>query len=158
MSLDVEELYRRYGPMVVRRCRSLLGDDELAWEASQEVFVQLLRRRDRLDVHAPSSLLWTTATRVCLNRMRRTRRRPEDADDLVWRIARAPEDEGPTLARLTLARLFADERSSTRVMAVLHLRDGLTLQEVAAETGLSVSGVRRRLGKLREHLHELEDA
>ena len=37
-------------------------------------------------------------------------------------------------------------------MAVLHYVDGLTLEQVAAETGLSVSGVRKRLRKLRVDL------
>jgi RNA polymerase sigma-70 factor (ECF subfamily) len=37
-------------------------------------------------------------------------------------------------------------------MAVLHYVDGLTLEQVAAETGLSVSGVRKRLKKLRQTL------
>jgi RNA polymerase sigma-70 factor (ECF subfamily) len=41
-------------------------------------------------------------------------------------------------------------------MAVLHLVDGLTLEEVAAEMGLSVSGVRKRLRTLKAHVAELE--
>ena len=44
MAVDVEELYRRYGPMVVRRCREMLKDEEKAMEAAQDVFVQVLRR------------------------------------------------------------------------------------------------------------------
>ena len=40
-------------------------------------------------------------------------------------------------------------------MAVLHYRDGMTLEEVAGEVGLSVSGVRKRLRGLRARLGEL---
>ncbi|MCG6920237.1 MAG: sigma-70 family RNA polymerase sigma factor, partial [Acidobacteria bacterium] len=47
--LDVDRLFERYGPMVVRRCRELLGDREEARDAAQDVFVQLLRHRRRLD-------------------------------------------------------------------------------------------------------------
>jgi RNA polymerase sigma-70 factor (ECF subfamily) len=36
------------------------------------------------------------------------------------------------------------------VIAVLHLVDGLSLEETARETGMSVSGVRKRLRQLRE--------
>ena len=42
-------------------------------------------------------------------------------------------------------------------MAVLHYVDGMTLQEVSTEVGLSVSGVRKRLRGLKErakHLHK----
>jgi hypothetical protein len=47
-----------------------------------------LRRESRLDARAPAGLLLTTATHVCLNRLRSERRRPEDPDDdLLVRIA-----------------------------------------------------------------------
>ena len=42
MSVDgptIETWYKRYGPLVLRRCRRLLGSDELAREAMQDVFV-----------------------------------------------------------------------------------------------------------------------
>jgi hypothetical protein len=49
---------------------------------------------------------------------------------------------------------------STRVSAVLHYVDGLTLEEVAAEVDLSVSEVRKRLRGLQErrHIEGLEEA
>jgi len=37
-------------------------------------------------------------------------------------------------------------------MAVLHYVDGLTLEQVAEESGLSVSGVRKRLNKMRQDM------
>jgi RNA polymerase sigma-70 factor (ECF subfamily) len=40
-------------------------------------------------------------------------------------------------------------------MAVLHYLAGLTLEEVAVEVGLSVSGVRKRLRSLRRALGEM---
>jgi RNA polymerase sigma-70 factor (ECF subfamily) len=39
---------------------------------------------------------------------------------------------------------------------VLHYLDGLTLEQVAREVGLSISGVRKRLRGLRLTLHEWE--
>ena len=45
---------------------------------------------------------------------------------------------------------------STGTIAVLHLHDGLTLEQTADAVGMSVSGVRKRLRKLRAALVELE--
>ncbi|HET9451391.1 MAG TPA: sigma factor-like helix-turn-helix DNA-binding protein, partial [Aggregicoccus sp.] len=61
-------------------------------------------------------------------------------------------------AAALLSRLFGAEQVSTRTIAVLHLLDGMTLEETAKEVGLSVSGVRKRLRTLRSHLHTLEAA
>jgi len=157
LAVDVEEFYRRYGPMVLRRCRALLRDEELAVDAMHDVFVEVLRRTHQLDLDSPSSFLYRTATNVSLNKIRTRRRKPTHPDnELLERIAEAPESEGRTGARLWLDRIFAREHPSTRAMAVMHLLDGLTLEQVAAEFGLSVGGVRKRLRVLRAHVEELE--
>ncbi len=125
-------------------------------EAMQDVFVEVSRRSETLVVDSPTSFLYRTATNVCLNRIRSRKRRPQDADtDVVERIARAPDQEDRTIVARLLDQIFAREQVSTREMAVLHLVDGLTLEEVAAETGLSVSGVRKRLRLLKAHVAEL---
>jgi RNA polymerase sigma-70 factor, ECF subfamily len=148
---DVEALSRRYGAMVLRRCRRLLGDEDEALDACQDVFVRLLRNRARLDLTFPSSLLYRIATNVCLNRIRDRGRAPvAEGDDLLLAIAAAQEPAAQIEARLVLDWLFGRHPESTRTMAVLHYVDGLTLEEVAHHTGLSVSGVRQRLRKLRE--------
>ena len=40
--LDIEALYERCGPMVLRRCRFLLRDEDQALDTTHDVFVQLL--------------------------------------------------------------------------------------------------------------------
>jgi RNA polymerase sigma-70 factor, ECF subfamily len=154
MAVDIESLYRSHGPMVLRRCRRLLRDEGKALDAMHDVFVEILRRRDTLDDRAPAALLLRTATNVCLNRLRTQRRHPEDRGDaLLLAIAGASAGaEERSLARRALDRLFASTPESTALMAVLHYVDDLTLEEVAAEVGLSVSGVRKRLRTLKERL------
>lgn len=156
MAIDVSTYYRQYGAMVLRRCRQILKDEAKAEDAMHDVFVELLRREASLQDQAPSSLLYRIATNVCLNRLRSTRRRREDKDeDLLCRIATADESEASS-ARQLLDRLFGQEPESSRVIAVLHLVDGMTLEEVASEVQLSVSGVRKRLRKLRSQVEELQ--
>jgi len=161
LAIDVEDFYRRYGPMVLRRCQKLLRSDAQAQDAMQDVFVSVLAHEERLDATAPAGLLLRIATNVCLNRLRTTRRRPESADDdLLLRIAAAGQDsEGVLAARGMLARLFGGEGAlgaSSQTIAVMHLVDGMTLEEVAVEAGMSVSGVRKRLRTLRARLEALQ--
>ena len=155
--VDSYTYYRTYGPMVLRRCRKLLGDEQAARDAMQDVFVQILSRADELADQAPSSLLFRIATNVCLNRLRTRRRRPEDGDpELLVQIAQETDPAARSAARAALDALFRHEPEDTALIAVLHLHDRMTLQEVAAEVGMSVSGVRKRLHRLRTKLHALE--
>lgn len=155
--VDPESLYRRYAPMVLRRCRRMLGDDERARDAMHDVFIQVLSHRERLTEEAPSSLMWRIATHVCLNRLRSIKRRPEAPSDeaLLLAVAELPDEAERTGARALLGRLFGGEPTSSRIIAMLHYVDGMTLEETAAEVGLSVSGVRKRLRSLRERLGAL---
>jgi RNA polymerase sigma-70 factor (ECF subfamily) len=143
--------------MVLRRCRQLLRDEEQALDATQDVFVRLLQHQGRLRDQFPSSLLYRMATNHCLNRIRDRRRAPQSADDeLLSRIADHEDLEARLSARRVLDRLFGRQRESTRTIAVLHYLDRMTLEEVAQEVGLSVSGVRKRLRGLRASLVEME--
>jgi RNA polymerase sigma-70 factor (ECF subfamily) len=157
--LDVDALYRKYGPMVLRRCRRLLVDEEQALDAAQETFVKVLRYQSRLNDKAPSSMLYTIATNTCLNIMRSAGRRPRSAgDEPLSRIASAEDVEAQVVDRTVLDDIFGRERASTRTMAVMHYVDGMTLEEVAGHVGLSVSGVRKRLRTLKERTRALEEA
>lgn len=155
--LDIEDLYRRFGPMVLRRCRWMLRDEDRARDAMQDVFVQLLRRETMVAQH-PSALLHRIATNVCLNLIRTRKNRPEDpVDDLLHRIAAVEDHGGQIEARSVLDRIFGREPESTRTIAVMHLLDGFTLEETAKLTGMSVSGVRKRLRTLRGRIQEMGD-
>lgn len=150
--IDVEALYRRFGPMVLRRCRRLLRNEDDAMEVAQEVFVSLVRHKRRLDDRFPSALLFRMATNLCLNRIRDRRHDPAlPGDEVLHRIAAWKDLDAP----LFLDALFRREPVSTRTMAVVYFVDGFTHEQVARLTGLSVSGVRKRLRGLRERLEEL---
>ncbi len=151
MAVDPDLLYRRFAPMVLRRCRRLLGDEEQAVEAMQDTFVEVIRKQAFLTEDAPSSLLYTIATNVCLNRLRTRRRHPVDHNDEILSSIAGTDDPAERATSLQLIdRIFASEKEQTRTIAVLHYVDGFTLEETAAAVGMSVSGIRKRLHRLRE--------
>ena len=145
--------------MVLRRCRTLLRNEDDAADAMHDVFVQALRYEDKLDARAPSSLLFRMATHISLNKIRTKKRHPENREDeLLASIASSDDLEESSHRRLLLGRLWNRHEEFTRVMAVLHLVDGMTHAEVAKEVGMSVSGVRKRLRTLSENFSESGDA
>ncbi len=155
---DVEEYYKKYGPMVFRRCRWLLKDEERALDAMQDVFVLVLRNLDRLKGDYPSSLLYKMATNVCLNIIRDNKKMPESRDEEILNsIASAGDPFSGIIGGDILNELFNGEKASTRAIAVYRYIDGLTLEETAKETGLSVSGVRKRLRMLRKKADILQE-
>jgi len=144
--INIEEYYNRYAPMVLRRCRQLLKDEEKAKDAMQEVFVRLLKHQARLKDQYPSSLLFRISTNTCLNMIRDERSHPSvSLQEILPGISSYDENEDRAVLQDVLDRIFRKEKPSTRDIAVMHFVDEMTLQEVAAEIGLSLSGVRKRI-------------
>jgi len=158
MAIDVEDFYRKYGPMVLRRCRSILKNEEVALDAMQDVFVKILKKEKVLHGTSPSSLLYVTATNVCLNMLRSKERKPEASDDAILEIIAGKDNpEERILNDIFLEKLFNSVKPSTRTIAMLHYVDGFTLEETADYVGMSVSGIRKRLRGLRKSGLELRE-
>lgn len=148
---DFSTLYEKFGPMVLRRCRFLLKDEEKALDAMQDVFVRILEK-ETLISSVCSSLFYTVATRVCLNKIRSDKiRQGVSIDNLVTEIQdnATANHEDVTDTSVLLDCIFKESKASTREMAVLHFVDGYTLEETAQKMNMSVSGVRKRLSALR---------
>jgi len=158
MNINVEELYIMYGPMVLRRCRMLLRDEDLALDAMQDVFVNLISNSGKIENTHPSGLLYRIATNICLNIIRSKKRHPETVDnDIIGYIADYSDPADTVAADDLLDSIFRDEKSSTREIAVMLYVDGMTLEQTASHCGLSVSGVRKRMRVLKEKVSCLKE-
>ena len=142
MAIDIAAWYEKYGPMVIRRCRRILSHEE-ALDAVQDVFVNLLSNAGKLDNRYPSSLLYTMATNVCLNRLRKKKREHPVFDESLLFFT----DEGfdQVEAQIMLEDILKDESELNRAICFMYHADGMTLKEIGEAVELSISGVRKRL-------------
>jgi len=138
-------LYRDYGPVVFRRCLRLLRNREAAQDATQEVFVRLVRNMERLEDRG-GALPWIyrVTTNHCLNVLRNAGRRGEGA-----LLVDLEADDRPATEALP-DRLLAQEilqrfDASTQAVVVGVFVDGMEREEVAATLGISKRTVSRKL-------------
>lgn len=134
--IDVENLYRQFGAVVMRRCRALLRDEARAVAATQDTFVKVLQDRGWLAHPAPTALVLRWATFACLQAL------PRGRDDAFARLAGLPKPS--RWERLTMRAGWDD----LRLAAVLHLVDGLSLAEAAREAGVCANALRRFIDRL----------
>lgn len=138
--------------MVLRRCRFLLNDEDMALDAMQDVFLKIMENNYRIKDMC-SSLFYVTATRICLNMIRaRKIRTGSDFDAIAeMMVDEFSEIEAEKIeARDVLEKLFSSRDSKDSLIATLHFVDGLTLEETAEQIGMSVSGVRKRISELKK--------
>ncbi|MFL5446649.1 MAG: RNA polymerase sigma factor [Myxococcales bacterium] len=146
-------MYRTYGPAVYRRCLKLLRDREAAQDATQEVFVKLVRDIAKFD--DPAIVLpwcYRVATNHCLNVIRNRGRRGEEALDLDVADGAA---ESPFPDRHLAGTILAQFDEGTRAVAVGVLVDGMGHEELAGVLGVSRKTIERRLSKFLERARKL---
>jgi RNA polymerase sigma-70 factor (ECF subfamily) len=143
-NIDIDAYYEKYAPMIYRRCLGILGNEDDALDAVQDVFVKLLRHHKRLHDQFLSSLLYTIATNTCLNRLRKQKHQGIAYNDPETLTGHDPEYERVE-AKMLMESILRSESESTRAICFMYHRDGMTLEEIGKLTSLSVSGVRKRL-------------
>jgi RNA polymerase sigma-70 factor (ECF subfamily) len=138
------ELFQQYGPAVYRRCRRLLGDGEAAHDATQEVFVQLVRNMPRLeDRETVLPWVYRVATNHCLN-LRRARQRQGLSEAVDLEVLPSPASTAYPDRQLAAAVLSRFD-PTTQAIAIAVLVDGMEQQEAAASLGVSTRTVSRKL-------------
>jgi RNA polymerase sigma-70 factor (ECF subfamily) len=145
----IEALYRSHAHAVYRRCRALLGDDDEAYDALQEVFVKVLDSRPSLD-HDRPILHWLNrvTTNHCFNRLRaRKYRRHCQLDELRGVADTSPLQFMTHLSEqrnlVTWLLLYTDER--TRNVVISYFFDETPVEAIGKALGISVPTVRRVL-------------
>ncbi|MBI3185148.1 MAG: sigma-70 family RNA polymerase sigma factor [Myxococcales bacterium] len=156
MAIDgaqVEALYRQFGPAIYRRCLKLLRDPAEAEDATQEVFVLVCRNLERF-TYGDSPLPWVyrIATRHCLNVLRHGSRGRGAAAKLL--PPGASDLQSALSDRQLASRLLSCFDERTGLIAIYHLVDGMTQEEVAQALGVSRRTVVARLGKFFERARE----
>jgi RNA polymerase sigma factor (sigma-70 family) len=154
---EVEELYKTYGPLVRRRARGILGDDQEALDATQEVFVRVIASMAEFRGQSqPSTWLYRITTNLCLNRIRDGRRRRERLAEVAEsratdQASTAPGSENRAALRDLLARLPEDLAQ----VAVYYHVDEMDQAEIAVLLGVARRTVGYRLDRFREEAQAL---
>ena len=156
MTLDVEALYRSHGHMVLRRARTLLGDEHEAQEALQEVFASLLRSPEALR-NASSVVAWMyrATTHWCLNQLRNRR---TGARLLELRAPQPQQGVSRSEALAEVRNILARLPPEVAAAAVYHHVDGMTHTEVAELLGCSRRQVGYLLERARKSLERVEQS
>ena len=148
---EVENLYKKYAPFVLRRARSILGDAAMAHDVTQDLFAELVKGTDGFKGQSSvMTWLYQATTHRCLNVLRDAKTRAK----LLARPAAEPSSAGPAHDRVLVRELLAEVPDDLREIAVYYFVDQLDQEEIAALMNVS----RRTIGNRREEFKALVKA
>jgi RNA polymerase sigma-70 factor (ECF subfamily) len=157
------ELFGRLAPRVLQYVRRLVGGDARAQEITQDVFVQLFRFRHRYRPESRlSTWVFTIATNLCLNELRRPERQlrvdlwdgreggagSEPAADVARADPTAVDPEQGAAGRemiRALERAVASLPPKQRAALLLSRIDGMAYRDVAEALGTTEGAVKALL-------------
>lgn len=151
---EINALFERYGAMVYRRARYILGNHEDAEEATQDIFVRAIRSKEGFQGRAQvSTWLYKITTNHCLNRIRDRKRRRE-----LWEEhMQPPAPLAPSPDKMMLVRqLLAEADEECAKAAVYVFVDGMSHQEASKLLGVSRRTVGNLLERFKRFAEELQ--
>jgi RNA polymerase sigma factor (sigma-70 family) len=147
-----DELIERYQQPLWQYVRRVVGTDDAAQEATQDVWLRVIRGIGRLrDPERLRAWIFGIARRALMDRLREHYARQVVVDSDLSEIPdsdwRSPEEDLQTVER-ELARLPIIERE---ILTLFYLRE-LSLADVAGVLGIAVGTVKSRLFRARQML------
>lgn len=157
----IGQLYPRAAPLIYRRARALLGEEDQALDAVQDIFLVL--HRDLGSFRGEASLLtwiYRVTTNHCLNRLRDRRTELRALRLFAEGGQRGDGNEMRRLERRDLLRHLLGRFDERKVQILVHQHyDGMTQAEIGQVMGISERAVRKALQKINERLdRELGEA
>lgn len=132
-----------HSKMVFAVCYGLLGDFQEAEDVAQEAFIRgflrirSLRNRDKF-----SSWIARIARNLCIDYLRRRKRKPDSLDNLPEHVAHTAPIKPELIDLQTAIRRLPED---SRFPLVLYYFDGKSAKAIADVLGISVPGVHTRL-------------
>lgn len=150
----VETLYAKFGPAIYARCKRLLKDASAAEDATQDVFMKVMKHIDSAPAET-SVLPWIhrITTNHCLNVLRDSRRHAEPVEHLPEQVDDDFEDSVVTadFAR----RVLESAPEALATPAVMYHARGIEQASVARALGVSRRTVLYRLAEFSKRAMQL---
>jgi RNA polymerase sigma-70 factor (ECF subfamily) len=153
--VELRDAYEAFLPLVVRRCRRILRQDEAAQDAAQDVFLRLCRYgTSYLSADSKIAWLYQVADRVCFDRLKKDKRRAEVMLDDLAELESASMN-GLLEDREALMHFLTRFDDRVKKAIVLYYLKGASQQEIADATGWSRQTVSNKLAFVRARARSL---
>lgn len=153
VNYSVEAVWNRFNEPLERFIRKRVSDEDMAADLLQDVYVKIHTNIDTLrDTDRLKSWIYQIARNTIYDYYRTRKPHVEIPDELAM-----PDADDDTSARLAESLLSMIEELPDEYQVALRLTEleGLTQQELAARTGLSLSGAKSRVQRGRKMLREM---
>lgn len=154
--LAMNRLYQAHAPHVFAVVRRLVGDEHLAQDVSQEVWIRAFRKLDQFRGDSGfGTWVHRVARNAALSWIRSDGRREEVETEARATGSLPPLPDDAAINRRMLERALDRLPSGYREVLILHDVEGMTHREIAESLGVAEGTSKSQLHKARARMREL---
>lgn len=156
-------LYSRYASKIYGKCLSILKDEALAEDATQEIFMKIFTNLSRFEEKAKfSTWIYSITYNYCIDYLRRKQKKDNlFTDDEVENASDVADDVSDQMMvemeikqlKSVLEGLPADDRT----ILLMKYQDEMSIKEMAEILGKSESAVKMKIKRAKEKAQRLRD-
>lgn len=154
-------LYERYSGKVYAKCLTLLGEPNLAQDATQEIFTKIFLNLARFNEKSKfSTWLYSITYNFCIDYIRRKKKEKAVFSDEMERAPDLAEDNIPDkeLLELNLQQLqqvLETMPTGDRAILLMKYQDGQQIKEIAKQLEKSESAIKMQIKRAKERARKI---
>ncbi len=148
-------LYKRYGGKIYSKCISMLKDEALAHDATQEVFTKIFLNLSKFNEKSRfSTWVYSITYNYCIDYIRRKKKKANLFRDDIERLPEIEEEvsdnEILSIAIHQLKVILEELDDSERAILLMKYQDGMSIKEISALLNKTESAVKMRIKRAKE--------
>ncbi len=156
-------LYRRYASKIFSKCISLLKDEVLAEDATQEIFTKIFLNLARFGEKSQfSTWVYSITYNYCIDFLRRKKKQMDIFSDEMEKTPDVPEDEvsDKVLLELELGRLktvLENLPPGDRAILLMKYQDGMQIRDIAEVLDKTESAVKMKIKRAKARAMQIRE-
>ncbi|MBX2893308.1 MAG: RNA polymerase sigma factor [Saprospiraceae bacterium] len=156
-------LYRRYANKVFAKCISMLGDEGLARDATQDIFIKILLNLSKFTEQSSfSTWVYSITYNYCIDLIRKKKKIPLLYTEDVGRISKEPEVEIPDSVLLEmkqerLAKVLDRLPPGDKAILMMKYIDDLQIREIGDVLGKTESAIKMQIMRAKQKAQHIYD-
>lgn len=158
------QLYRRYAGKVFAKCISMLGDEGLARDAVQDIFIKVYLNLARFNEKSSfSTWLYSITYNFCIDIIRRKKKIPILLADDVSRLGDEPVPDIPDSVLLEmkqerLERVLAEMPEGDRIILLMKYMDDMSIKDIADFFKKTESAIKMQIMRAKHKAQAIYDS
>ena len=157
------QLYRRYASKVFAKCISMLGDDGLARDATQDIFIKILLNLSKFTEQSSfSTWVYSITYNYCIDLIRKKKKIPLLYTEDVGRISKESEVEIPDSVLLEmkqerLTKVLDRLPPGDKAILMMKYIDDLQIRDIGEVLGKTESAIKMQIMRAKQKAQSIYD-